>query len=142
MLQLPAGSQSHSGYCCLSVVYLLLLLCRSHRAIQQGSETVLIRRVRVALHCHPHPGNSLHTSVRVRTTAQETRMPKSGGARPAVPLEISNRRVERMDAAHRFDLPLHRSIEGTMDLRTRPSPCRFVHLHDRFWPHRIFLPKI
>lgn len=62
--QLLSYSQSDPGYHRPSTSYLLLLLCRSHTAIQQGSEAVFLQRIHVALYGDPRVGSRLHTPLR------------------------------------------------------------------------------
>lgn len=89
-VQLPSFSQSHTVCHGPGVSYLLLLLCRPYTAIQQGSETVLIHRIHVALYGHACPGILLYTPLRAYTNAQLW-LPDSESTRPAISLKISNR---------------------------------------------------
>ena len=95
----------------------------------------------MALHSHPFLRSTLHTSLWPCTTAQRICPIDSESSRQVIPLEVSNRRVERLDAIRHFDLSLHRGIEHIMDLQNDPASGCFLHFHDRLWTHCLLLPK-
>ena len=44
-----------------------------------------------------------------------------------------------MDAVHDFDLPLHWSVQSTMDIRVHTSSSGRILVHVRLWPYGVLL---